>query len=138
MSISARNQLAGKIESIQEGAVNSIVTLKLDCGTKVSSTISKEAVADLGLTSGKAATAVIKATEVMIGIGELKISARNQIAGEIAAVTEGVVNATVTFKTDGGNTLTATISLAAVKELRLAVGVKAKAIVKSTSVMLAV
>ncbi len=137
MSISARNQLTGKIESIQEGAVNAIVTLKLDCGCKIISTISMEAVKDLGLAPGKKATAIIKATEVMIGLGDLKISARNQLAGEIATVTEGAVNASVALKTNGGNTITATISLAALKELGLAPGVKAKAVIKATSVMIA-
>lgn len=138
MSISARNQLTGKIESIQEGAVNAIVTLKLAGGNNITSTISMEAVKDLGLAAGKEATAVIKATEVMIGIGDFKFSARNQLAGEIVKVTEGAVNASVAFKTDGGNTITATISMAAVKELGLAPGVKAKAVIKATSVMMAV
>jgi len=138
MSISARNQLTGKIESIQEGSVNAVVTLKLDCGNRITSTISMEAVKDLGLVQGKEATAVIKATEVMIGIGDLKISARNQFTSKILTVTEGAVNASVALKTDGGNTITATVSLAAVKELGLAPGVKAKAIIKATSVMLAV
>lgn len=138
MTISARNQLTGKIESIQKGSVNAIVTLKLDSGEKITSTISLAAVEELGLTTGKGATAIIKATEVMIGIGNLKLSARNQLAGEIVAVTEGAVNAAVALKTDGGNTITSTISLDAVKELGLASGTKGKAIVKSTSVMLAV
>ena len=138
MSISARNQLTGKIESIQEGSVNAIVTLKLDGDNKITSTISIDAVKDLGLVQGKEATAIIKATEVMIGIGDLKISARNQFASEIVTITEGAVNASVTLKTDGGNTINATISMAAVKELGLTPGVKAKAIIKATSVMLAV
>lgn len=138
MKISARNQFAGKIEAIQDGAVNAIVTLKLNDGTKISSTISRSAVADLALAPGKEATAIIKATEVMIGIGALKISARNQLAGEIVKVTEGAVNACVELKTDGGNIVTATISMAAVKELGLVPAVKATAIVKATSVMLAV
>ena len=68
MKISARNQLAGKIISIQEGAVNAIVTLKTDCGETIISTISISAVKELGLASGVKATAVIKATSVMIGV----------------------------------------------------------------------
>ena len=68
----------------------------------------------------------------------MKISARNQFASEIVTITEGAVNASVTLKTDGGNTINATISMAAVKELGLTPGVKAKAIIKATSVMLAV
>ena len=138
MNISARNQIKGKIESIQDGAVNAIVFLKTDCGDTLTATISLAAVKELGLASGKEATAVIKATEVMIGNGELKISARNQLAGEIVKVEEGAVNAVVTLKTNGGTVITSTISLLAVKELGLAPGVKTKAVIKATSVMIAV
>jgi len=138
MNISARNQFKGKVESVQEGAVNAVVTLKTAGNEIITSTISMEAVKELGLAPGKEATAIIKATEVMIGVGEIKLSARNQLAGEIVKVEEGAVNALVTLKTIGGNTFTSTISIAAVKELGLASGVKAKAVIKATSVMIAV
>ncbi|MBV7275623.1 molybdopterin-binding protein [Clostridium thailandense] len=138
MGISARNQIKGKIESVQEGAVNAIVTLKTEGGSTITSTISMASVKDLELVSGKDATAVIKATSVMIGVGDMKLSARNQLTGEIINVTEGAVNASVTLKIDAENAVTSTISLAAVKELGLAPGVKAKAIIKATEVMIAV
>jgi len=48
--------------------VNSIVRLSVLGGLTVSATISNNAVAELGLESGKDALAVIKATSVMIGI----------------------------------------------------------------------
>ncbi|SHN69751.1 TOBE domain-containing protein [Desulfitobacterium chlororespirans] len=136
--ISARNQFTGKVESIQEGTVNSIVTLKTDKGETITATISLASVKDLDLAPGKTATAVIKATEVMIGVGEMQLSARNQLAGEIVKVENGTVNAIVTLKTDGGMMITSTISMLAVKELDLEPGVKAKAIIKATSVMIAV
>jgi molybdenum-pterin binding domain len=138
MIISARNQLAGKIENIEIGAVNAIVTLKTPGGDRITATISKAAVDELDLAPGKNAAAVIKATEVMIGIGEMRISARNQLAGEIVKVEEGAVNAIVTLKLASGDQITSTISMAAVKELGLAPGVKAKAVIKATSVMLAI
>jgi molybdate transport system regulatory protein len=102
----------------------------------VTSTISMAAVKELELVPGKEVTAIIKATEVMIGMGKLKLSARNQFAGKIVKVTEGAVNASVTLKMNGGDELTATISMAAVKELELVPGVEAKAVIKATSVML--
>lgn len=138
MIISARNQLAGAIEEVQKGAVNAIVVLKTKGGDKVTATISMAAVEELGLAPGKDAVAVIKATEVMIGMGEMKISARNQFAGEIVKIEEGAVNAIVTLEMAGGSKLSSTISMAAVKELGLAPGIKAKAIIKATSVMIAV
>lgn len=70
MKLSARNQLKGKIISIQEGAVNSIVTLDIGGGNIITSTISCNAVKELGLEVGDDAYAVIKATSVMIGIDE--------------------------------------------------------------------
>lgn len=68
MKLSARNQLKGKIVSIQKGAVNGIVVLDIGGGNKVSSTISMNAIEELGLAEGKEAYAVIKATSVMIGV----------------------------------------------------------------------
>lgn len=136
MKISARNQLKGKVTAIQQGSVNGIVTL--DCGgMPVSGTISLAAIQELGLTAGKEAVAIVKATEVMIGKGELHLSARNKLPGTIAAITEGTVNGVVTVRV-GDNTLSATISLAAIQELGLAVGSEVVAVVKATSVMFGV
>ncbi len=68
MKLSARNQLKGKIVQIKEGAVNAIVVLDIGGGNTISSTISMDAVKELGLTVDAEAYAVIKATSVMIGI----------------------------------------------------------------------
>ncbi|MEQ3338263.1 TOBE domain-containing protein [Clostridium butyricum] len=65
--LSARNQLEGTIESINEGAVNAIV--KIACGDyKISSTVSIDAVKELELSTGKTVYAIIKATSVMVGV----------------------------------------------------------------------
>ena len=66
LNISARNQLTGTVSAINEGAVNAIVKLDVPGGIGITSTISMEAVKDLGLEVGKEATAIIKATSVMI------------------------------------------------------------------------
>lgn len=137
MIISARNQIKGKVESVQEGAVNALVALRADSGERITATISLAAVRELGLVPGKQAAAVIKATEVMIALGELKISARNQLSGEISAIDKGAVNSIVTLTTDKGNKISATISNAAVSELGLVPGMKAKAVIKATSVLIA-
>lgn len=65
----------------------------------------------------------------------MKISARNQLKGTITSITEGAVNACVSIDIGGGNCITATISMAAVQELGLAVGKEAYAVIKATSVM---
>ncbi len=68
MKLSARNQIKGKITKIDEGAVNSIITMDIGSGNTITSTISMNAVKELGLKVGMEAYAVIKATSVMIGI----------------------------------------------------------------------
>lgn len=70
MKLSARNQLKGTVKEIQEGAVNGIVKLDIGGGNVISSTISMNAIAELGLKVGDTAYAVVKATSVMIGIDE--------------------------------------------------------------------
>ena len=70
MRISARNQLKGTIIEINEGAVNGIVKIDIGGGNVISSTISMNAVKELGLAVGGTAYAVIKATSVMVAIDD--------------------------------------------------------------------
>lgn len=70
MKVSARNQFKGKIVSMNEGAVNTIVCLDIGGGNIITSTISKSAAVDLQLEVGVDAYAIIKATSVMIGIDD--------------------------------------------------------------------
>ena len=136
-TLSARNQFEGTVKDVKRGAVNGIVTIDVN-GTPVTATISMGSIENLGLAPGVPAVAVIKATEVMIGKGELKLSARNQLAGKVISVEEGAVNGIVKMEVLGGNTITATISMSAIRELELAEGVEAVAVVKATSVMVGV
>ncbi|PKO56296.1 MAG: transporter [Betaproteobacteria bacterium HGW-Betaproteobacteria-19] len=66
--LSARNCLRGRVKSIELGAVNAEVTITLPGGTEVSSVVTREAVSELGLKPGVAATAVIKASNVILGV----------------------------------------------------------------------
>ena len=68
----------------------------------------------------------------------MQISARNQYKGKVISIKEGAVNAIVTIDIGGGNKMSATISLEAVKELGLAVGKEAYTLVKATSVMVGI
>ena len=136
--ISARNKIKGTIREVKEGAVNGIVKLETPKGHKVSATISMEAIRELGLKAGKEATAVIKATEVMMANDFLKISARNQFRGKITEILPGAVNAIVKLDVDAEFGLSSTICLEAVKELSLKAGEEAVAVIKATSVMISV
>jgi molybdopterin-binding protein len=66
----------------------------------------------------------------------MKISARNQVKGKVISVKEGAVNGIVVLDIGGGNKVSATISLDAIKELGLKPGDDAYAIIKATSVMI--
>ncbi|OOM79550.1 TOBE domain-containing protein [Clostridium sp. BL-8] len=66
MKLSARNQLSGKVVEINEGAVNASVKIEIAKDIVISSTISLDAVKELNLKVGSEATAVIKATSVMV------------------------------------------------------------------------
>jgi molybdopterin-binding protein len=67
MKISARNQLKGTVVDVVKGATTSHV--RIDIGNAVvTASITNEAVDDLKLAKGKAVIAVIKASDVLVGI----------------------------------------------------------------------
>ena len=68
----------------------------------------------------------------------MKLSARNQFKGTIVGIQEGAVNGIVRIDIGGGNVMSATISMNAIRELGLEVGKEAWAVVKATSVMVGV
>ena len=68
MKISARNILKGKVVQIVRGAVNSEVIIELPGGTRIVSIITNNSVENLGLSEGKDAYAIIKASSVMVGV----------------------------------------------------------------------
>ena len=68
----------------------------------------------------------------------MKLSARNQFKGTIVEINEGAVNGIVKVDIGGGNVMSATISMASIRELGLKVGGTAYAVVKATSVMVGV
>lgn len=70
MKISARNQLKGKVVKVQKGAVNAVVVLDIGGGNRITSSITNAAVDELGLQEGMDAYALMKASNVMIGIDD--------------------------------------------------------------------
>jgi molybdopterin-binding protein len=66
--LSARNQIKGRIVDVSKGATTSHVRLDIGGGVIIMASITNEAVAELGLKSGTEAWAVIKASDVMIGV----------------------------------------------------------------------
>lgn len=138
MKISARNQLKGTISNVAEGAVNGVVTIDLG-GNAVKASITMESIKELDLTEGKEAYAIVKATNVMFASAKVAgISARNQLAGKVVAVTEGAVNGHVTVELPDGNRVTGSITNEAIESLGLAEGGEAVAIIKATDVIVGV
>lgn len=68
MKLSARNQLKGKVEKIEDGAVNGIVTIDIGGGQKIVSSITMASIHSLGLKPGSEVYAVIKASSVMVAV----------------------------------------------------------------------
>ena len=140
MRISARNVLAGTVRNVTKGAVNAEIAIALEGGQTVVAVITNSSIDSLGLQEGKPAAAIIKASEVMIGVGmdAARISARNVLPGEIANIEEGAVNSEVVVRLAGGTSVVASITKQSVQALRLAQGVKVSAIVKASNVMVGV
>lgn len=140
MSLSARNQLKGTVSEVKAGAVNGVVTIKLG-DQVVKADITMESIKELGLEAGKAAVAIIKASNVLIASGNERItniSARNQFIGTVAKVNKGAVNGHVSVKLTDGNVITSSITNEAIDELGLVEGGDAVAIVKATDVIVGV
>lgn len=68
MRLSIRNQLPGKVASIQPGSVMTIVKVTLDGGQTITSSITKESAEELGLKVGSRVVVLVKSTEVMLGV----------------------------------------------------------------------
>lgn len=67
MKISARNQIRGTIAHLTKGAVNGQVKIDIGGGNVITSSITEEAIAELGLAIGDDVTVFIKASDVLIG-----------------------------------------------------------------------
>ena len=67
MKISARNQLHGTIGDVHKGATTAHVEIEVG-GAKLTASITNEAVDELGLKVGQDAYAIVKASDVMIGL----------------------------------------------------------------------
>ena len=140
MKTSARNQFSGKIKSIKHGPVTSEITLVLENGAKLVATVTEESCRELGLAEGGLATALIKASNIIVAtdLHPMKLSARNQLNGQITHVERGAVNSIVSVDIGGGLILTAGITMQSTETLDLHPGQKVTAIFKAGSVILGV
>ena len=140
MKTSARNQWVGTVSGVRAGAVNDEVELTLAGGTRLAAIVTRESTQALGLRLQQTVMALVKASAVLVAVGmqDARVSARNQLHGTVRSVTPGAVNAEVVIETADGVAIVAVITQAAARELGLAPGVPATALVKASDVILAV
>jgi len=68
MQLSARNVLEGRVTQVTHGAVESEVVIQLSPGVEIVSTITKASAERMKLKPGDRAHAIIKASNVIIGV----------------------------------------------------------------------
>jgi molybdopterin-binding protein len=140
MQTSARNHFTGQVSAVKAGAVNDEITLRADSGLEIVAIVTHGSAAALGLAAGKPAFALVKASSVIVmvdGDGS-KLSTRNRIAGTVASVSKGAVNAEVVIAAQGGAQIAAIVTNDSVDRLGLAAGKPATALFKASSVIVGV
>lgn len=140
MKSSARNQFVGKVVRVTPGAVNGEVVLDIGDGQQIVSIITNESIEELKLKKGREAYALIKASSPILMVEDtpLRSSARNRLCGTVVSCVEGAVNGEVGLELAGGKRLTAIITNESIRSLGLKEGVRACALIKASSVILAV
>jgi len=68
MKLSARNVFSGKVTALKKGAVAAQVSVDIGGGNTMTSTVTVDAVEDLGIAVGSPVKVVVKASEVILGV----------------------------------------------------------------------
>jgi molybdate transport system regulatory protein len=140
MQTSARNMFSGTVTNVIKGVVNAEVELTLTNGGKIVAGITNGSVDRLGLKPGTIASALIKASWIILGtdLHAKKLSTRNVLCGTVDKLHEGAVNTEVILKLDNGLLLVSTITNESAHALVLKPGAHACAAFKAGHVILAV
>ncbi|WP_240910038.1 TOBE domain-containing protein [Desulfopila sp. IMCC35008] len=140
MQISARNVWLGNVSRIEQGAVNSVVTVRLKGEDTIVSVITHNSVERLGLVPGKEVHVLVKAPSVMLskGADPDSVSARNILRGTINRISQGAVNDEIVVDIAGGNTVTSIVTSESVRRMELEEKMEISAIIKASSVLLAI
>ncbi len=136
---SARNQFVGSVSGLREGPVDFEVLLRIDDGLELAAVVTRESAEQLGLAIGSEVIALVKASSLLLITDEaMRISARNRLWGSVQRIVDGPINAEVTVDLGHGRSAVAVVTRESVEALGLAVGVRACAAFKVSSVILAV
>jgi molybdate transport system regulatory protein len=136
---SARNQFVGTVSGLREGPVDFEVLVRIDDHLELAAVVTRESAEQLGLAIGTEVIALVKASSVLLIVDEaMRISARNRLWGAVQRIVDGPVNAEVTLDLGNGRSAVAVVTRDSVDSLGLAIGTRACAAFKVSSVILAV
>lgn len=136
MEISARNQIVGKISSIEIGKVNAQITVKLKSGYSLISVITKGATEELELKEGDEVIAIFKSSSVLLSLSEtLGISARNILRGDVETISMGEVNSEVVVSI-GDDKIASVVTAQSVKAMKLQEGTPVSVVIKASDIMI--
>tara|TARA_B110000438_G_C15684495_1_gene593895 strand:- start:170 stop:991 length:822 start_codon:yes stop_codon:yes gene_type:complete len=139
LQTSARNQFLGTIAQIETGAVNSEIQVQISNKQRIVAMVTEQSRREMKLVQGLKVIAMIKASSVTLAVGDdLKVSARNVLAGVLVNLDRGAVNSDVTIELAGEKTLSAMITNKSADQLALAEGMVLSALFKASSVILMV
>lgn len=134
---SARNQFSGFVTTLRAGEVSFEVGIRFDGMNEIVAQISRESAEQMRLNIGRELQAWVNASAVILMTdASLRLSARNQLWGEVQRIHEGPVAVDVVLALPTGRTVSAIITRDALSELDLREGTRACALFKASSVML--
>ncbi|MDO9263912.1 MAG: TOBE domain-containing protein, partial [Desulfosalsimonadaceae bacterium] len=135
---SARNSFFGKIQSIQQGDIQSRVVLTTIEGHQVTTVITNDSLQRLDLKEGKLATAEVKAPWVILQkmVEEPESSVENRFNGFISRIHKGKVNSECVVRISDGTELCSIVSTESIRHLKLKEGDKVWALFNCFSVVL--
>ena len=133
---SARNQFVGTVVRLRDSKVSVEVVIALDDSTQVVAGVTRDSAAALGLALGSPVMALVKASSVLLAVGEAQTSARNHLTGTVSRIVAGPISAEVTLALAAGRSVTAGITRESLSRLALAKGDTASALFKASSVIL--
>lgn len=137
MQISARNQIHGTVEKIIQSDVNANVVIVPKSGHALFANVSRHAIESLNIHNNDEIIAIFKSNNVLLSTDEnLAISARNKIKGTVIAITKESTNTEVLIDIGENESIASIITTGAVKKLKLDIGSKVVAFIKSSDIMI--
>ncbi|MDP5237966.1 TOBE domain-containing protein [Uliginosibacterium sp. 31-16] len=137
VTTSARNQFIGPVTTLRAGEVTFEVGIRFDGHNEIVAQVSREGAEQMRLNIGRELHAWVNSSAVILLTDEsVRISARNQLWGDVIRIHEGPVAVDVVLALPTGRTVSAIITRESLSELDLREGSRACALFKASSVML--